>query len=183
MKNYLKKLSPYMVLKGIRYLRHFGPKEFLIRLQERMEPEEVPYGPWYDHYRPTPEELDRQRKQTFGNDIRFSILVPCFHTPVRYLQEMADSVFRQTYSNCQLCIVNASPGDSEMKSLLEEYAKDPRVSVTSLERNLGISENTNRALEMADGDYVCLLDHDDVLSEAALWQIVDWEVIEKRYDG
>ena len=171
MKNYLKKLSPYMVLKGIRYLRHFGLKEFLIRLQERMEPEEVPYGPWYENYRPTPEELEKQRKLPFGSDICFSILVPCFHTPVRYLREMAESVFAQTYPNWQLCIVNASPGDSEMRTQLEQYAKDPRVKVVCVEKNLGISGNTNRALEIADGDFVCLLDHDDVLSEAALWQI------------
>ena len=52
MNGYLKKLSPYMVLKGIRYLKHFGWKEFWIRLSERMEPEEVPYGPWYENYVP-----------------------------------------------------------------------------------------------------------------------------------
>ena len=41
----MRKITPYNILKGIRYLKHFGPKEFMIRLRERMEPEEVPYGP------------------------------------------------------------------------------------------------------------------------------------------
>ena len=49
---YLKKIKPYNIKKGIRYLKHFGLKEFMIRLRERMEPEEVPYGPWYEKYRP-----------------------------------------------------------------------------------------------------------------------------------
>ena len=49
----VKKLSPYTVQKGLRYLKHYGLKEFWIRLHERFEPEEVPYGPWYEAYRPT----------------------------------------------------------------------------------------------------------------------------------
>ena len=44
-----KKFTPYMIKKGFRYLKHFGLKAFWVRLRERMEPEEVPYGPWYDY--------------------------------------------------------------------------------------------------------------------------------------
>ena len=55
--SYVKKIRPYNILKGIRYLRHFGWKEFRIRLAERMEPEEVPYGPWYEDYRVKPEDV------------------------------------------------------------------------------------------------------------------------------
>ena len=44
---FVKKLKPYTILKGLRYLKHYGLKDFISRLQERMEPEEVPYGPWY----------------------------------------------------------------------------------------------------------------------------------------
>ena len=47
----IKKLSPYTIQKGFRYLKHYGPKEFWIRLHERFEPEEVPYGPWFEQYR------------------------------------------------------------------------------------------------------------------------------------
>ena len=45
--NFLKKLSPYNIQKGLRYLKHFGVKEFFVRLSDRLEPEEVPYGPWF----------------------------------------------------------------------------------------------------------------------------------------
>ena len=61
----IKKLSPYTVQKGLRYLKHYGLKEFWIRLHERFEPEEVPYGPWYEAYRPDEETLEKQRKRKF----------------------------------------------------------------------------------------------------------------------
>ena len=55
-----RKLSPYTIRKGFRYMKHYGPKEFWIRLHERFEPEEVPYGPWYRAYIPTEETLETQ---------------------------------------------------------------------------------------------------------------------------
>ncbi|HIS79874.1 MAG TPA: glycosyltransferase family 2 protein, partial [Candidatus Scatomonas merdavium] len=60
---FLKKCKPYTILKGLRYLRHYGVKEFFVRLQERIEPEEVPYGPWYEQHRATEETLEKQRKK------------------------------------------------------------------------------------------------------------------------
>ena len=58
----IKKLSPYTVQKGLRYLKHYGLKEFWIRLHERFEPEEVPYGPWYEAYRPDEETLEKHMR-------------------------------------------------------------------------------------------------------------------------
>ena len=58
----LKKLNPYTIQKCFRYLKHYGPKEFWIRLHERFEPEEVPYIPWYEAYVPDEETLEKQRK-------------------------------------------------------------------------------------------------------------------------
>ena len=59
----LGKLSPYTILKELRYMKHYGPKEFWIRLHEKFEPEEVPYGPWYEEYKVKPEELEKQKKK------------------------------------------------------------------------------------------------------------------------
>lgn len=67
------KMSPYMIQKGLRYLKHYGVKEFWVRLHERFEPEEVPYGPWYEQYIPTREELEKQRKKN-GTMVRKSVL-------------------------------------------------------------------------------------------------------------
>lgn len=168
----MRKLTPYNVLKGLRYLKHFGLKEFYVRLRERLEPEEVPYGPWYEHYAPTAQELDRQRKREFKEAPRFSVVVPCFHTPPRYLREMVSSVLSQTYAGLELCLVNASPEDEQLREQLRAFASsDARVKVWELERNLGISENTARGIAMAQGDYIALLDHDDLLSPAALYQM------------
>ena len=72
---FIKKIKPYNIKKGIRYLKHFGLKEFMIRLRERMEAEEIPYGPWYENYKPTEAELEKQRKRIWKHSITFSIVV------------------------------------------------------------------------------------------------------------
>lgn len=166
-----KKITPYMIKKGFRYLKHFGLKAFWVRLRERMEPEEVPYGPWYEAHKPTEKELEKQRSRVFPDPVKISVIVPAYHTPELFLRQMIDSVLHQTYSNWELCIANASPDDVTMQYILKEYAeKDARIRVKDLEVNAGISENTNEALGMASGDFVGLLDHDDLLAPNALYE-------------
>ena len=168
-----RKLSPYTIRKGFRYMKHYGPKEFWIRLHERFEPEEVPYGPWYRAYIPTEETLETQRKQKFDYSPLISIAVPAYQTPVEFLRQMIESLIVQTYSNWELCIVNASPDNEEMQKVLAEYsAGDSQVRFCNLKENLGIAENTNRAFAMAKGEFVGLLDHDDLLAPNALYEIV-----------
>ena len=168
----LGRLSPYTIQKGFRYLKHFGFKEFWIRLHERFEPEEIPYGPWYEEYRPDPEELEKQRKRKWKNPPKISIAVPAYQTPEKFLRQMMDSVLEQTYENWELCIVNASPKDASMEYILREYSrKDERIRWKKLEENKGIAENTNEALAMTTGDYVGLLDHDDLLAPNALYEV------------
>ena len=168
-----RKLSPYTIRKGFRYMKHYGPKEFWIRLHERFEPEEVPYGPWYRAYIPTEETLETQRKQKFDYSPLISIAVPAYQTPVEFLRQMIESLIVQTYSNWELCIVNASPDNEEMQKVLAEYsAGDSRVRFCNLKENFGIAENTNRAFAMAKGEFVGLLDHDDLLAPNALYEIV-----------
>ena len=168
-----RKLSPYTIRKGFRYMKHYGPKEFWIRLHERFEPEEVPYGPWYQAYIPTEETLEIQRKQKFDYSPLISIAVPAYQTPVEFLRQMIESLIVQTYSNWELCIVNASPDNEEMQKVLAEYsAGDSRVRFCNLKENLGIAENTNRAFAMTKGEFVGLLDHDDLLAPNALYEIV-----------
>ena len=167
----MKRMSPYMVVKGIRYLRHFGFKEFMIRVMERTEPEEVPYGPWYEKYAPTPEELEAQRKTKWEEPPVFSVAVPVYGTDPVFLTEMISSVKAQTYPYWELLIAHATKGeDDPLTALLDkEAAADKRIRVRHLEENKGISANTNAALEMAAGDFAAFLDHDDVLDEAALY--------------
>lgn len=174
----VKKLSPYTVQKGFRYLKHYGLKEFWIRLHERFEPEEVPYGPWYEAYVPSAEMLEKQRKHQFSKKILISVAVPAYKTPAVFLRQMIQSLEEQTYSNWELCIANGSPEDKEMHEILEEWSqKDVRVRYKDLKENLGISENTNEAFAMAKGEFIGLLDHDDLLAPNALFEIA--KVLEK----
>ena len=168
----LKKLNPYTIQKGFRYLKHYGPKEFWIRLHERFEPEEVPYGPWYEAYIPDEKELERQRRHKFDYEPVISVAVPAYHTPGEFLRQMIESLLAQTYRNWELCIANGSPDDREMQKILDEYsAEDRRIRVRNLKENLGIAGNTNAALSMAEGEFVGLLDHDDLLAPNALYEV------------
>ena len=172
--HYMKKIKPYNIQKGLRYLKHYGPKEFWIRLCERMEPEEVPYGPWFEKHKPAESELEKQIKHTFQENPVFSVVVPAYKTPVLFLEQMIDSVRSQTYPHWELCIANASPEDREMAAVLERYMKlDSRIRVKNLDENLGIAENTNEAFSMASGEFAGLLDHDDLLAPQALYRMAE----------
>lgn len=171
---YLKKIKPYTIKKGIRYLKHYGPKEFWVRLCERMEPEEVPYGPWFENHKPSEKELEGQRRKQWKKQPLINVVVPAYKTSAKFLREMIESLEVQTYTNWELCIANASPEDAAMSEVLREYtSKDARVKVENLKENLGIAENTNAAMEMAAGEYTGLLDHDDLLAPQALYRIVE----------
>ena len=180
----LKKLNPYTIRKGLRYFKHYGPKEFWIRLHERFEPEAVPYGPWYEAYIPDDTELEKQRKYKFSYSPLISVAVPAFRTPEVFLRQMIDSLLAQTYSNWELCIANGSPEDKKMQAVLDQYTnKDSRIRVKILDQNLGIAGNTNAALEMTQGEYAGILDHDDLLAPNALYEIARYLENDPEADG
>lgn len=168
----IKKIRPYNIKKGFLYLKHYGFREFMVRLRERMEPEEVPYEGWYEKHKRSPQELEKQKMRKWKENVTFSIAVPVFHTKERFLREMIGSLQAQTYPNWELCIVNASPEDADLCGRLEAYQKeDKRIRVCTLEKNEGIGANTNAAIRMASGDYIGLLDHDDILAPDALYEM------------
>ena len=124
----IRKLKLYNIQKGLRYLKHYGVKEFLIRLSERMEPEEVPYGPWREQYCVKEEDLVRQRNHRFSCSPKISVVVPAYRTPEVFLRQMIESLEQQSYPNWELVIGNASPEDETMACVLKEYTeKDTRV--------------------------------------------------------
>lgn len=123
----------------------------------------------------TQEELEKQRTNIFPQNIKFSILVPLYNTPEQFLREMIQSVLNQSYENWELCMADGS--DAEHRSverICGEYAeKDGRIQYRRLEKNLGISENTNACIEMASGEYIALFDHDDLLHPMALHNVMN----------
>jgi hypothetical protein len=101
-----------------------------------------------------------------------SILLPTYNTHADFLRQALDSVLAQLYPHWQLCIADDASTQAHVKQLLEQYAaRDSRIRLCFQDTNRGIAATSNRALEMATGDYVALLDHDDVLSPHALLSI------------
>lgn len=169
----VKKLSPYNIKKGLLYLKHFGLKEFWVRLTERFQTEDVDYEVWYKNHKRSTEELQEQQRQVFSYAPLISILVPVYNTPEEFLKQMIQSVRKQTYGNWELCIANANPANETVAEILAVAAeKDARIKVTEVPENEGIAQNTNKALDIAAGDYVGLLDHDDLLTPDALYEVV-----------
>ena len=129
------------------------------------------YGEWYSLTRPAPEELERQRKETWDNGPVFSVVIPLYKTPERYLREMLDSIAAQTYPNWELCLADGSPQGQDVYRIVKKYMdKDSRIRYERLGKNGGISDNTNAAIAMASGDYIVLADHDDAMTEDALYE-------------
>ncbi len=147
------------------YLKKNGIKAALLAARERAFLKEENY-----QYIPvSQEELDRQSSYQFQHKILFSILVPVYHTPREYFIEMIESLRTQSYGNFELILADASKDDS-LKEIVDQI-EDNRIRYIKLNENKGISENTNAALEVAVGDYVGLLDHDDVLTRDALFEM------------
>jgi len=97
----------------------------------------------------------------------FSIVVPLFETPALFFQEMISSVLIQSYQKWELILVNASPSNATLKKLIDQI-DDNRVKTISLNKNLGIANNTNAGVARAQGDFIFFLDHDDTIEPDAL---------------
>lgn len=123
---------------------------------------------------PSPEEAKRQQEEVFARMVKISILVPLYNTPQTFLNEMIDSVLAQTYQNWELCLADGSDHEhDDVEARCQEYVRqDSRIRYKRLEKNEGISGNTNRCYEMATGDYIGLFDHDDVLHPSVLYEYV-----------
>jgi GT2 family glycosyltransferase/glycosyltransferase involved in cell wall biosynthesis len=142
-------------------------------------------------FQPTEEYQDAWRRYhgTFRREIRprvieavremssrplISIVVATFDTPETMLRHMLDSVLDQLYPAWELCVVDDGSGEPHVKRVLQEYAKrDARIKLQFSERNVGVSHASNLALGIASGDFVVLLDHDDLLEEQALFRVAE----------
>ncbi len=125
----------------------------------------------------------RESARKFDRNIKFSILVPLYNTPKKFLKQMINSVLNQTYGNFQLCLADGSDSEhSYVGELCEGVAStDNRICYKKLAKNEGISKNTNACIEMAQGDYIALFDHDDLLHPSALYEMMK-AICEKNAD-
>ncbi len=163
-----KLLTPSNWKKTYYYLKKNGLKAAVLAAMERLQKSE---SDAYEYIAPSLEELNRQKELSKGSELLFSILVPVYCTPEKYFREMIQSVLDQSYPNWELLLGDASP-DEKLMTVVKEI-NDTRVKYIKIPENKGISANTNVILEQATGQYIGLLDHDDVLTPDALFSVYE----------
>lgn len=170
LKKYYARVNKYKILFGrlIEYGGEHRLRDVLDRIYYKIKLNRL--------YKANTAAIFKTSSQTYTSDILISIVVPLFNTPENYLREMIDSVRSQNYLNWELCLVDASEvlyKKAYICNILKKYYEnDKRIRYVELKENEGISENTNRGFEIAQGQYITLLDHDDVLHKNALYDIV-----------
>ena len=169
---FLHALKPSNIKKILKTIKEKGFKEAWNVITNKVENGTTltPYQIWAQLNDPTEEELEKQRQTKFEYNPKISILVPMYNTPVNFFEELVEYLINQTYKNWELCLADGSPSKNE--EIEKICKKDNRIKYNYTGKNLGISGNTNEALKMATGDYIGLLDHDDLLSVNALYEIV-----------
>ncbi len=166
------KLNRDNLRKTLYYLKKNGFKNTMLAMAERLQTKETDSYT----YKALEEEIQkRQRERIWNTPVTFSILVPLYHTPEDYFKELLDSVRNQTYPYLQLILLDASE-KKEHAAILQQMVEacgDERLQYYKLAENKGIAENTNEGLKYASGDYIALLDHDDLLTAEALYEMAD----------
>lgn len=161
------------------FLKRNGIKNTCFEIKERLEAGKQPPYVWVPV---SSEQLAAQRRRAEEEkfNLKFSIVVPAYRTPENCLREMTESLLAQSYPDWELILADATE-EEVLSGIIEEF-HDARLRYVHLNGNQGISENTNRALELAFGDYVGLLDHDDVLTPDALYEMAV-RIREERQGG
>lgn len=127
------------------------------------------YGGWIRFNELTDYDLKKQAKKQFSNSPKISVIVPMYKTKEKFFKDLVNCMIKQTYPNWELCLADGSPEKNE--NYRKHYEKDERIKYKFLGENKGIAGNTNAAIEMATGEYIALLDHDDILAEYALYEV------------
>lgn len=160
-------------------LKKYGAVGLVIKFIERREnPINRAYRKNYEDCRLRGEDFAEQRAQSERFPFRplVSIVVPTYCTGETVLREMMESVLGQTYDNWELILADGSDANSDgiprIQTIAESYHCD-RIHYHKLEGNLGISANTNEGFRHAKGEYIALLDHDDLLAPNALYEMVN----------
>lgn len=151
-----------------------GPKGVLHKLDYKKREREAMKQFGTESF-PTPEQAAKERAEVFPRMVKISILVPLWNNKREFQIEMLESVMNQTYENWELCLADGSDADhAYMGEICKEYVEKSggRVVYKKLEKNSGIAGNTNACLAMATGEYIGLLDQDDILHPSVLYEYV-----------
>ena len=160
----------HKVVNNVRRVKNLGgPRGIMMKINYKKREAEAKkfYG---TKSFPNAERRKFEEEYSFDRRPLFSILVPLYNTDKTMLKEMIDSVEWQTYSNWELCLADGSDdAHAYVGETVSEY-NDSRIKYMKLEKNEGISGNTNQCLKLATGEYIGLFDHDDILHPSALFE-------------
>lgn len=166
---------------SVSYIKVNGFKKFFKKVLQKISIKNLSflysqkryYRLFIAKHEPDTKELLLQSKVKFPFAPKISIICPIWNTPENFLTEMIESVANQTYYNWELCLSDGNSENENIRKILNNYKNnDKRIKVKFLDKNLGISGNSNEALSLATGDYIGLLDHDDTLAHFALFEAV-----------
>ena len=161
--------------KGLKYIKENGIVNFTKFVINKFINNRVSYERYINN------EKKNRKKTNYNLEIkkfkitpRISFIMATYKSNERYLSECIESVLAQKYKNWELCIADdASPDNNLTRSIIEKYAKkDKRIKYVFREKNGHISEATNSALKLATGEYITMIDHDDVVASDALFEFV-----------
>ncbi|MDQ3075853.1 MAG: glycosyltransferase family 2 protein [bacterium] len=147
---------------------------FLILVNSKQQ-RSTEYSKWVKRNYPTQNVLNLQKEQAqkLKNKPLISVIVPTYNTNIKQLKTCIDSVLQQNYSNWELCIADDASTDEQVRDVITIYAEqDDRIKFKFRNNNGHICKASNTALSLAKGEYVSLLDHDDVLWPNALFEVV-----------
>ena len=148
-------------------------KRFGLTRWPSPQPAKTEYQAWLDRHRVSPAQARSMREESriFSYRPLISIITPVFNTPGAWLREAIDSVLAQAYENWELILIDdASINRETLEVLHRQSSRDARIRLVRLEQNGGISVASNRGLAEAQGEWIGLLDHDDLLEPDALFQ-------------
>lgn len=153
------------------YSKTYGFRKTIKKVAGKLKTQKTE-DQWLRQHLCSQKELDRQRKIKFDYMPLISIVVPLYNTPINYLKELIDSIQKQSYVNWQLCLADASTIDDVEKYIKRNYAHNSKIIYKRLNSNKGISDNTNEAIRLAEGEWIAFADHDDLLTLDALFECV-----------
>lgn len=179
----LKYLYSVLKVKGLKYALAKLSKKIYYKLDDSRPQIETfllttdkdqPYYKWLNNNFPRKVDLRKMAEtvDVFGYKPVISVIMPVFNTPEHFLREAIESVLNQVYPYWELCIADDASTKFYIKTILQEYAaKDSRIKIVVRTENGHIVRASNSAIKIATGEFIALLDHDDLLTPDALYEV------------
>lgn len=159
--------------RGLGYLKRNGLRQTLQRLRIEQEKQVFPYDTWISANEQEDIPAIEAEIESFAYKPLISVIIPVYNVEKRWLDECLDSIRQQYYPNWEVCLADDCSTEEYVRPYLTQLASaDERIKVVFREKNGHISEASNSAIEIATGEFVALVDNDDLLPPNALYEVV-----------